>query len=73
MQDGEKLSLEQIRAFLEASDAVRFEARHRDATLQRAIASFRLRQSRQYREQKISIRAALFMSSFLSRAGWKRR
>jgi transposase InsO family protein len=29
MQDGEKLSLEQIRAFLEASDAVRFEARHR--------------------------------------------
>lgn len=28
-QDGEKLSLEQIRAFLEASDAVRFEAKHR--------------------------------------------
>jgi hypothetical protein len=29
MQDGEKLSLEQIRAFLEASDAVRFEAKDR--------------------------------------------
>jgi transposase len=29
MQDGEKLSLEQIRAFLEASDAVQFEAAQR--------------------------------------------
>jgi transposase InsO family protein len=29
MQDGEKLSLEQIRAFLEASNAVRFEAKDR--------------------------------------------
>ena len=29
MQDGERLSLEQIRAFLEASDELEFEAVHR--------------------------------------------
>jgi hypothetical protein len=29
MQDGEKLSLEQIRAFLEASEAVHFEGKRR--------------------------------------------
>jgi hypothetical protein len=29
MQEGEKLSLEQIRAFLEASDTVRFQAAQR--------------------------------------------
>ncbi len=30
MQNGERLGLEQIRAFLQASEEVRFEARHRN-------------------------------------------
>jgi hypothetical protein len=30
MQAGERLSLEQIRAFLQASDEVQFEGRHRE-------------------------------------------
>src|SRR5438874_2601235 len=58
MEDGEKLSLEQMRALLEASEEVCFQAQHRGELygwVNRTLVQHdRLRQSRTYRHRRVA-------------------
>ncbi len=69
MSEGEKLSLEQIRVFLQASEGVRFESEHRQELYRWVSAVLRHHQYRQQsREVKGLVRSYLTKMTGLSRA-----